>query len=49
MRGAALALLLEKGADVNARDGEGNTALQIAVRRGYAEMAAALKNAGAEE
>lgn len=42
-------VLLEAGADVNARDNDGNTALTLALRRGYAEMAAALREAGARE
>jgi ankyrin repeat protein len=40
-------LLIEAGADVNARDVQGNTALKLAVRRGYADMAVELRRAGA--
>jgi len=42
-------LLIAAGADVNVRDAQGNTALKLAVRRGYADMAAALRKAGAKE
>jgi ankyrin repeat protein len=41
-------LLIASGADVNARDADGNTALTFAERRGYDDMAAALKQAGAK-
>jgi ankyrin repeat protein len=40
-------LLIAAGADVNARDAGGNTALTLANRRGYLDMAAALRKAGA--
>jgi len=42
-------LLIAAGADLNARDVQGNTALKLALRRGYADMAAALRKAGAKE
>lgn len=41
--------LIAAGADVNVRDNAGDTALKIATRRGYADMAEALKAAGAKE
>jgi len=40
-------LLIDSGADVNAADRRGNTALSLAVARGYKEMAAELRKAGA--
>jgi ankyrin repeat protein len=42
-------VLIGAGADVNARDAKGNTALRIALRRGYTDMAELLKKAGARE
>src|SRR5213078_3684235 len=42
-------LLIASGADVNARDIDGATALHLALQRGYTEMAAALRAAGAKE
>jgi ankyrin repeat protein len=42
-------VLIGAGADVNARDAEGATALKLAQRRGYTEMAEALRKAGAKE
>jgi ankyrin repeat protein len=42
-------LLIARGADVNARDAEGNTPLTIATRRGYTDMQAALRKAGAKQ
>ena len=44
---AELAAALAKGADVNARDSTGRSALGLAARRGDAAMAAALLDAGA--
>ncbi len=41
-------LLIASGADVNARDESGNTALRFAVQRGYTDMAELLRKAGAE-
>lgn len=40
-------LLIDSGADVNAADRRGNTALSLAVAHGYKEMAAELRKAGA--
>jgi ankyrin repeat protein len=42
-------LLIAAGADVNARDAGGKTALMLATERGYSDMAADLKKAGAKE
>ena len=42
-------VLIDAGADVNARDNDGNTPLSLALGRGYAEMAAALQQAGAKK
>jgi ankyrin repeat protein len=42
-------VLMDAGADVNARDADGVTALAIALRRGYQEMADALRQAGAAQ
>ncbi|HYL74014.1 MAG TPA: ankyrin repeat domain-containing protein [Bryobacteraceae bacterium] len=42
-------LLIATGADVNAHDAEGKSAMMLATERGYAEMVAALKKAGAKE
>jgi ankyrin repeat protein len=43
-----VALLLQAGANVNARDSAGSTALTEAVRKGDAEVLALLLNAGAD-
>lgn len=40
-------LLIERGSDVNARDREGASALQLAERKGQAEVARMLRAAGA--
>jgi ankyrin repeat protein len=40
-------LLIDAGADVNTSDRRGNTALRLALARGYQEMAAELRKAGA--
>jgi ankyrin repeat protein len=45
---AAVASLLASGADVNARDREGSTALMFAAMRGDAKMVQALLDAGAD-
>jgi ankyrin repeat protein len=42
-------LLVSKGADVNAKDEIGETALDCAARCGHFEIAHLLKNAGAKE
>jgi ankyrin repeat protein len=42
-------LLIAAGADVNAHDDAGNTALTLAAKRGYDDMAAALRRAGAKQ
>ena len=42
-------LLIAAGADVNARDAAGNTALALARKRGYLDMVAALEHAGAKD
>jgi ankyrin repeat protein len=42
-------LLIEEGADVNARDDAGLTALMIALGRGHTDVAQFLIEAGAEE
>jgi ankyrin repeat protein len=36
-------LLIEKGADVNVKDGDGNTPLQVASEYGYEEIIKLLK------
>jgi ankyrin repeat protein len=41
-------LLLEKKADINARNGIDMSALDIAVQNGYAEIVRILKEAGAK-
>jgi ankyrin repeat protein len=41
--------LTRAGADVNARDSEGRTALALALKKGYATVAQLLKKAGATE
>jgi ankyrin repeat protein len=40
-------LLIDAGADVNAKDAAGNTPLSIAQVRGYDDMVTALRKAGA--
>ncbi|MHB1459630.1 MAG: ankyrin repeat domain-containing protein [Armatimonadota bacterium] len=42
-------LLIARGADVNAKDKEGRTALSLAVRNNMPEIAKILKEAGAKE
>ncbi|MDE7227882.1 MAG: ankyrin repeat domain-containing protein, partial [Treponemataceae bacterium] len=42
-------LLIETGADVNAKDDDGRTALMLAEERKAADVAALLKAAGAKE
>lgn len=44
-----LKVLLKAGADVNAKDKDGNTALKLAQERGNAKIAELLKSAGAKE
>ena len=39
--------LLDAGANVNAQDGDGETALSLAMKEGHTETANALRNAGA--
>src|SRR5438093_5854564 len=46
--GAAIRLLLQENADVNAAQGDGMTALHWAAERGDAELAAVLLGAGAK-
>ena len=46
---AIAGLLIARGADVNARDIDGNTPLKIASRRGYAKMVQLLRDHGAQE
>jgi ankyrin repeat protein len=41
--------LLEGGADVNAKDDDGQTALTVATQAGHTEIAEMLKKAGAKE
>jgi ankyrin repeat protein len=41
-------LLVDHGADVNVRDGKGDTALKIATRNGYTRIVDLLKKAGAK-
>jgi len=41
--------LLAEGVDVNGRDNYGSTALMVAKREGYKEIARMLKEAGAKE
>ena len=43
---ATLQALVEAGADVNLADGSGRTPLQLAIERGYTEMARILRAAG---
>ena len=45
----SLKTLIEAGADVNAEDKYGNTALSYARGNGYTEIADLLKEAGAEK
>jgi ankyrin repeat protein len=42
-------ILIEAGADVNARDNEGRTALKIAADKGHTDLVQLLKAAGAKE
>ena len=42
-------LLIENGADVNAKDNDGVTALMQASENGHTEIVSLLKSAGAEE
>lgn len=42
-------ILLAKGADVNAKDKYGGTALMVAAAEGYTEIIRLLKQAGAKE
>lgn len=41
-------LLIERGSNVNARDGSGASALQLAEQKGLAEVARMLRAAGAQ-
>ena len=43
-----VAALLAAGADVNAKNEDGNTALMLAARKGHEKVAAMLKKAGAK-
>jgi ankyrin repeat protein len=43
------ALLISAGADVTARDDAGDSALTLAIKRGYREMVVALQSAGANK
>jgi uncharacterized protein len=45
----ATEMLLAKGADVNAKDSEGKTALMLATERDNARLIELLKQAGAKE
>jgi ankyrin repeat protein len=42
-------LLLDKGVDVNVKTKDGNSALKIAVKKGYTDIADLLRKAGAKE
>ena len=46
---AAVELLLENGADVNAKDKKGWTALKLATHQGHKEIVELLKSYGAKE
>jgi hypothetical protein len=42
-------MLLDNGADVNAKDGRNDTAVKISMRGGYTRITELLKKAGAKE
>ena len=46
---AAAQLLIDQGADVNAVDRDGNTPLALAVKQGLSEIAALIRNHGAQQ
>jgi ankyrin repeat protein len=47
--GDIIQMLIEAGADINAKDSRGDSALKISVRGGYTRITELLKKSGAAE